>query len=122
RGKPITIPASTLTRVAEELLEKGHTTAAYIGILMQPISIDESLQKRSNVKAAGGLLVMHAEPGGPADAGGVLVGDILVDLDGHAADDIEDLQDVLRQRGVNQEIKVGLIRGGQKAEVTIKIG
>ena len=65
---------------------------------------------------------MHAEPGGPADAGGVLVGDILVDLDGHPTDDIENLQDVLRQRGVNQEVKVGLIRGGQKTELTIKIG
>src|SRR5947207_7710193 len=84
---------------------------------MQPISIDESLQKRSGVKAAGGLLVMHAEPGGPAEAGGVLVGDILVDLDGHPTDDIEDLQDVLRQRGVDQEVKVGLIRGGQKTEL-----
>jgi S1-C subfamily serine protease len=122
RGKAITIPASTLTRIAEELLAKGHTTTPYVGILMQPISIDESLQKRSGVKAAGGLLVMHAEPGGPADAGGVLVGDILVDLDGHATDDTEQLQDVLRQRGVDQEVKVGLIRGGQKMELAIKIG
>ena len=122
RGKPITIPASTLVRVAEELSAKGHVATPFVGLLVQPVSIPESLRKASGVNASGGLLVMHVEPGGPADAGGVLLGDILVDLDGHPADDLEDLQNVLRNRGLNQEIKVGLIRGGQKKELNIKIG
>jgi S1-C subfamily serine protease len=122
RGKTMAIPGSTLTRVAEELLASGHMTTPYVGLVMQPISIPESLQKQSGVKAAGGLLVMHSEPGGPADKSGTLIGDILVDLDGHPANDIEDLQDVLRQRGVNQEVKDGLIRGGKKTHLPIKNG
>src|SRR5262249_34291454 len=87
RTKPITIPAKTLIRVAEELLAKGHTAIPYIGVLMQPVSIPESLQKSSGAALAGGLLVMHVESGGPADSAGLLLGDILVELDGHPSDD-----------------------------------
>jgi S1-C subfamily serine protease len=122
RGKPIAIPASTMNRVAEELLAKGHMATPYVGLVMQPVEIPESLQKQSGFNLSGGLLVMHAEPGGPADTSGVLLGDILVELDGHPSADIDGLQDALRSRGVGQEAKIGLIRGGQKKELAIKIG
>jgi len=122
RGKPIVIPGSTLIRVAEELLAKGHVGTPYVGLAMQPVSIPESLQKRSSVSASGGLLIMHVEPGGPADAAGVVLGDVLIELDGQPSDDLENLQTVLRRRGAGQEVKTLLIRGGQKVELTVKIG
>jgi S1-C subfamily serine protease len=89
---------------------------------MQPVPIPDSLKKNSGIDVRGGLLVVHVEAGGPADSSGVLLGDILVDLDGRACDDVEDLQDVLLARGVSQEVKATLIRGGQKLELTIKTG
>ena len=116
------IPGSTLIRVAEELLAKGHVATPYVGLAMQPVSIPESLQKRSSVSASGGLLIMHVEPGGPADAAGVVLGDVLIELDGQPSDDLENLQTVLRRRGAGQEVKTLLIRGGQKVELTVKIG
>ena len=122
RGKPITVPASTLIRTAEELLAKGHVARPYVGLTMQPVAIPESLRKRSSVNALAGLLVMHAETGGPADAAGVLLGDILVDLDGTSFGDLDDFQDLLRKRGVSQEVQAGFIRGGQKIQLPIKIG
>jgi S1-C subfamily serine protease len=122
RGKPITIPASTLTRVAEELSSKGHVATPYVGLLMQPVSIPASMKKQSGVQASGGLLVMHVEPGGPADVAGIFIGDVLIELDGGTSDDLEDLQRILRQRGVNQPVKAGVLRGGQKTELTITIG
>lgn len=122
RGKPMTIPSSTLIRVAEELAAKGYVASPYIGLVMQPVHIPDLLKKQSGVNAEGGLLVMHVETGGPAETAGVLLGDILVDLDGRGFADVEDLQDVLRQRGINQDVKAALIRGGQKVELTIKIG
>jgi S1-C subfamily serine protease len=122
RGKPITIPSSTLTRIAEELSERGHLRSPYIGVLMQPVPIPESLQKTSGVTAGSGLLVMHVEASGPADNAGVLLGDVLVQLDEEGFDDLSELQDILRRSGINQDVKASLIRGGQKVELAIKIG
>ena len=120
--KPVTIPASTLTRIGEELVARGHTASPYIGLVMQPVSIPEKLQKTSSVSVSTGLLIMHVESGSPADKGGVLLGDILVNLDGEAFEAAEDLQDVLLRRGVNQNVQAVLIRGGQKVELPLTIG
>jgi S1-C subfamily serine protease len=122
RGKPIVIPSSTLTRIAEELSQKGHVGRPYVGLVMQPVQITEKLQKTSAVTATNGLLVLHVEAGGPADSAGVLLGDILVQVDQRVVDDLDDLHEILRQLGINQEVKTTLIRGGQKVELAIKIG
>jgi len=122
RGKPIVIPASTLGRVAEELTQKGHVATPYIGLVMQPVPIPESLQKSSGLTATTGLLVMHVETGGPADKAGVLLGDVLVQMEEQNFDDLNDLQDILRRAGINQDVRTRFIRGGQKVELTIKIG
>jgi S1-C subfamily serine protease len=122
RGKPLTIPASTLGRIAEELTQKGHLATPYIGLVMQPVPIPESLQQRSGLTATTGLLAMHVEASGPSDRAGVLLGDVLVQVEGQTFDDLSDLQDILRRSGINQDVKTTFIRGGQKVELTIKIG
>jgi S1-C subfamily serine protease len=122
RGKPITIPASTVSRVAEEIAARGHVARPYIGLVMQPVQIPESLQKKAGVDAVAGLLVMHVEPGGPADSGGVLLGDILLDMDGKAFADLDDVYEALARKGAGQEVNTSLIRAGQRQQLTIRIG
>ena len=120
--KPLAIPASTLTRIGEELVAKGHVASPYIGVAMQPVAISEKLQKSSGLSASSGLLILHAEQSSPADAAGVLLGDILISLDGHDFESVEDLHDVLLRRGINQKVAAVVIRGGQKVELTLTIG
>jgi S1-C subfamily serine protease len=122
RGKPITIPASTLTRIAEEIASKGHVTRPYIGLAMQPVRIPEELQKSIGVSVAMGLMVMHVEPGGPAGSAGILLGDVLLDLDGTGFADLDDVHQVLDRKGAGHDIQATLIRAGQKTQVGIKIG
>jgi S1-C subfamily serine protease len=120
--KPLAIPAPTLTRIGDELVARGHTVHPYIGVVMQPVSVPEKIQKTSGVSATTGLLVMHVEPSSPSDTAGVLLGDILVGLDGQSFEAVEDLHDVLVRRGIHQAVPAVLIRGGQKVELTITIG
>jgi S1-C subfamily serine protease len=122
RGKAITIPSSTLTRVAEEIVTKGRVERPYIGLVMQPVQIPASLQKRASITASSGLLVMHVEPGGPADSAGALLGDVLVEMDGRTFDDLEDVQDAIGNKSVGQEVHATVIRGGEKREITIRLG
>jgi S1-C subfamily serine protease len=122
RGKPITIPSSTLMRIAEELASKGSVAQPYIGVVMQPVQIPEPLQKSIGAHIPAGLLVMHVEPGGPADTAGILLGDILLELDGAAFDDLDEVHEILDRKGVDQEVQATLIRGGQKKQAAIRIG
>jgi len=122
RGKPLTVPASTLIRIGEELSAKGQVTTPYIGIVTQPVTVPETIRQKSGLAMENGLLVMHVEPSGPADVGGVLLGDVLVNLEAQAFDSLDDFQDALGRRGVGEEVTALVIRGGQKVELKIRIG
>jgi S1-C subfamily serine protease len=89
---------------------------------MQPVQIPESLQKKAGVNAGAGLLVMHVESAGPADAAGVLLGDVLLDLDGHGFTDVDDLSEVLSQKKAGEEVQTSLLRGGQRLQLGIRVG
>jgi S1-C subfamily serine protease len=122
RGKPITIPSSTVLRIAEEIAARGEVTQPYVGLVMQPVQIPESLQKRAGAKAGAGLLVVHVEAGGPADAAGILLGDILLEMEGRAFADLDDVYETLAQKRVGQDVQTDLIRGGQRVALTVRIG
>src|SRR5215813_6241875 len=66
RGRPVAIPVSTVNRVVDELLEKGHIARPHLGLAMQPVAIPEGLRSSLPKHVTGGLMVVHAEPGGPA--------------------------------------------------------
>src|SRR5262249_45014591 len=122
RGKPVAIPQSTLLRVAEEIGARGHVARPYIGLVMQPVQIPESLQKKAGANVNGGLLVMHVESGGPADLAGVLLGDLLLDMDGQSFGDLDDVHEALTQKRTGEEVQTSLVRGGQRLALTIRIG
>jgi serine protease Do len=122
RGKPITIPSSTLVRVAEEMATKGRVERPYIGLVMQPVQIPELIRKSASVNAVSGLLVMHVENGGPAEAAGVLLGDVLIEMDGDSFDDLDDVHDSIGQKKVGQEVLATVIRGGEKRQFTVRLG
>jgi S1-C subfamily serine protease len=65
---------------------------------------------------------MNVEPGGPSDTAGILLGDILMKLDGKAFDSLHDLQNLIAGRKSGETAQLDLIRGGQRIEKAIKIG
>jgi len=122
RGKPLTLPSSTVTRIAQEIASRGHVARPYISVVMQSVQDPESLQKNAGVVSATGLLVMHVESGGPADLAGVLLGDLFVGAEGSNFEDLDDLHEVLVRKGAGQDVQTSLIRGGQKLQLVIRIG
>src|SRR5439155_1534458 len=96
RGTAVAIPVATVERTVGELLERGTIRRAYLGIGTQSVRVPQSLARRLELKNTVGLLIASVEPGGPADRDGVLLGDVLLALDGA---DVSDPTDVLAQLG-----------------------
>ena len=82
RDARLTVPATTVTRVADELLRTGHVSRGYLGLGMQPVPLPEPLRRQLGLTRETGLIVVTVEPDGPAARAGVLLGDVLVALDG----------------------------------------
>jgi serine protease DegQ len=122
RGRAVTIPVSTVNRVVDELLDKGYVARPYLGIAMQPVAIPEALRGKLKSAAAGGLMVLHVEAGGPADKAGIVLGDVIVELQGKPVLDTEHIQDLLASAKVNEKIVTTVIRGGAPLELSITLG
>jgi serine protease DegQ len=122
RGRAVSIPVSTINRTIDELLEKGHIARPYLGIAMQPVAVPEALRGKLKSATAGGLMVLHVEPGGPADRAGIVLGDVIVELQGKPALDTEHIQDLLASAKVNDKIAMMVIRGGAPLELSITLG
>jgi len=58
----------------------------------------------------------------PAQKGGLLLGDILVTLDGQSVSEVEDLQALLTGNRVGKAIPVEVIRGGTLQTLTVTVG
>src|SRR5215831_3207056 len=65
RGVELTIPVSTVDRVVQQLLEKGHIGRGYLGLGMYAIPLPQELKSALNLSADSGLIVISVEPQGP---------------------------------------------------------
>ena len=118
----LAIPASSVDRVTDTLLEKGHLPHSYLGIGVRPVAIPEVLATNISVSNKSGVMVVSVEAGGPADQAGVLLGDILVRLEDTPIEQIEDLQSFLDAGVIGKAVKGRLIRAGALQEITITVG
>jgi S1-C subfamily serine protease len=118
----LAIPASTVNRVVDWLLEKGTVPRGYIGVGLQSVPVPESFQKNLSLRNSGGLMILNVEPDGPADKSGILIGDILLDIENKAVEDIEDLQAFLAGDRVGKPVRAKIIRGGELKDLSITVG
>ena len=121
RETRLALPVTMVTRVADELLRTGHVSRGYLGLGMQPVRLPEPLRAQLGL-GDGALIVVMVEPSGPAARAGLLLGDVLVALDGGPVGDLEDVQARLGSDRVGAEISAVVLRGGVRTELRITVG
>src|SRR5262249_24842991 len=72
RNAAVAIPVFTISRVVEELLQKGHVARGYLGVGLQPVSLGEHLINGLGLSQNSGLIVLSVEPDSPAGKAGLV--------------------------------------------------
>ncbi len=119
RGADLAIPAVTLRRVVAELQAHGGVRRGYLGVGAYPVQLPPQLAQLAG-GASRGALIASVEDGGPAAAAGVLVGDILVELDGVAIAGPDGLRAALGDRP-GKAVPLVVLRGGARLELAATI-
>jgi S1-C subfamily serine protease len=114
----LTIPASNIDRMVQRLSAKGYVGKPYLGLKMQPVRIPEKLKQEPGI----GLLIMGTEEGSPAEESGLQLGDVIVRLNGETINSMEAIQELLSESSIGKEVKVGILRGGNALDLSIKVG
>jgi len=117
RNAVITVPATTIDRVVDAILERGHVPRPFLGAAMQAVPVPEAL--RSNFAEAEALLVLHVEAQAPAASAGILVGDLLQSFASHPVHNVHDVQHRLSSLNVGETVPVTVIRGGVKMDLKV---
>lgn len=118
----VAIPPSTVDRVTDALLSKGRIARGYLGVGLQPVRVPESIARTLQLTRPGGAIVVGVETGSPADRGGLLIGDVLVGIDGTAVTDVEDVHVLLGPDKVGAHATLRVIRAGAIAQVSVTVG
>ena len=121
-GTALTIPIKSAWRTADSLAKHGTVKRGYLGVRTQSVDLPESARQELKNKQEHGLLVLWLEDKGPAEQGGLLVGDILVRISEQMVGDPDDLYSALNSETVGKSIAVEILRGGKSQVIKVTVG
>ncbi|CAN5257975.1 trypsin-like peptidase domain-containing protein [soil metagenome] len=119
RGADLAVPTVTLRRVVEELVKHGGIRRGYLGVGAYPVALPAALGQ--TLGRDRGALLASLEEDGAATRAGLLLGDILLALDGDPITGPESLRDALAGRA-DKQVTVTILRAGQTQDLVITIG
>ena len=118
-GISFAVPIDEVMRVADQLKKTGRVTRGRLGVQISEVTRDvaESL----GLGKARGAEVSMVEAGGPAEKGGIKVGDIILKFNGAPIETTRDLPRLVGASKVGARASVTVWRRGQQLEVPVTI-
>ena len=117
-GIGFSIPATMAKGVVRQLQESGSVERGWIGVGIQ--EMDKDLANSLGRDNDSGALITAVEEGAPASKAGLQVGDIILEFDGHAIEEMRDLPRVVAQASVGGNYRLSIWRDGDLKNLTIK--
>jgi len=119
RGTTVVIPASIAWAMASTVAAEGGARQGFLGISSMAVPLPE--RQRAGRAQQFGVLISHVAEQGPADTGGLLVGDVIVGFGGEPVREPEELVTRLRGNRVGAAVPVTVIRGTTALDVTVTV-
>ncbi len=116
-GVGFAVPINLAKWVADQLMEKGNVTRAFIGVGIQPV--DSELAKQFTVPVGKGAIVTQVFPDTPAAAAKLEPGDLVLKFNGKDIHGSRDLQGVVERLKAGSTYPMQIIRDGK--EMTVKV-
>lgn len=118
----VAVPAPTVNRVVDTLLQKGRIPRGYLGVGLQPVRLPDALRKTLKRDDKTAVIVLEVEPEGPAHKAGIVIGDIFVALAGHSVTRLQDVHGQLGSESIGKSLPLKFVRGGALQEANIVVG
>jgi len=119
QGIGFAIPSNLAKQVFDQLKEKGKVIRGWIGVSIQ--SITPEMAESFQLKEPKGALVGDVVPGGPAEAGGVQRGDVIIGFDGKEIKDASDLPRIVAQTPIKRTVVMKVIREGKETDLKVTV-
>lgn len=121
RGLGFAIPINLAKNIAEQLMTGGHVRRPWLGIAISGIEEDEDL-KPLFPGLTKGVVVRGLEPAAPAQAGGLLPGDVILKVDDVQVSLASDLQRQILGKKIGQKVGLEVWRAGTVQRLAVTTG
>lgn len=117
----VAIPTATMNRVTDVLLSRGHIPRGYLGVGLQPVRLPAGFLAPSPRRAKTAVIVLDVAPASPAHNAGILIGDLILSIDGDEIQHPGDVHSTLGPESLGKTLSVELSRGGKAQQVQVTV-
>ncbi|MDR9467632.1 DegQ family serine endoprotease [Marinospirillum sp.] len=119
-GLSFAIPMQVAMEVAEQLRENGRVSRGWLGVVIQEVNRD--LAESFGLDRPQGALIANVDPDGPAAAGGIQTGDIILEVEGMDIETSSDLPPAVGRLNPGKEGEFVILRNGKRQELQVAVG
>ena len=114
-GVGFAVPSARARRVSADLAEFGRVRRAHLGVTIRPVDPPTAERLGSNAAVITSLAVA-----GPAEAAGLVVGDVILRVDGRPVDGPGSLQSLIEVAKVGEPMELTIDRNGASQVVRVR--
>jgi len=103
----------------DDLLEFGQVQRGLLGIVIT--DVNANVAEDFDLKVNQGVLVNRVNEGSAAEQSGILTGDVIIGIDGHAVNSVSELQEWVARNRPGKEIRVSYLRKGERNDVNARL-
>jgi len=119
-GVGFAIPANMAKTVMQSLIKYGKVIRGWLGVNIQ--NITPELAKHFGLERHQGALIADIGKDTPASKADLQRGDIIISMNDKEVKDATTLKNMVASTSPGTEIRLGIIRQGEKKEVTVTLG
>ena len=120
QGIGFAIPISIVKKILPQLRSQGSVSRGYIGVLVGEVTpeISDQLKMKKDVKAP---MVTHVYPNAPAEAAGLKPYDLVLEFNGKAIRNSNELIGAVTSVNVGETVPVKILRGTEEKVLSLKV-
>jgi S1-C subfamily serine protease len=119
QGIGFAIPINSAKKCTSEMIQEGISVRPWLGII--GLGLTEEISRYYDLPLERGVLITKVADGSPARRAGIIMGDIILQIDDTNIERIEDLLMQIHRRKVGEKVRITVYRRGfeQFFEVTL---
>ena len=119
-GIGFSIPSNNAKRVINQLIEFGETKRGWLGVRIQFVT--KEIADIEKLEKPRGALIASVAEGSPSEKAGILAGDIILEFDGTAINEMPELPLIVAQTEVGKTVEVKIWRNTKELTKKITLG
>ncbi len=118
-GIGFAIPSNMMDNLVKQIIENGEVSRGILGVLGRTVTSE--IAKAMELDISQGSFIQQVVPDSAADEAGIKAGDVIIEMNGKAIKSFLELRAKIGSIGVNKQVKLTVIRDGDKEYFTVKL-